>query len=126
MPSIASMALMDALKDMVDEERRDPHQSSILPEAQVMELRSFLEDYGNVGRFSVGDLVTPKKSSSIRGACQPHIILTIDRDARPDFASGDIGSSGFGQVHDLRVAYMFEGRVIAFWCESYQFEPYVA
>lgn len=96
-----------------------------LPEAQVATLRDTFRRYTMKCPFAPGDIVTPVPGYSIFGQGHPHVVLEI---SGPGFTfEGESGSSGFGKRLDMRVAgFTHDGNVAAWWCESWEFEPYVA
>lgn len=110
--------LLDAMKD-----RQAAEKSAILPEAAIMRLREFAENYGKKP-FKVGDLVTPRKGTKISGAGNVCIVVDLGSD-EPQFVGGATpGDAAFGNIANIRVAKFSGGNVVAYWCEAHEFEPY--
>lgn len=103
-------------------------ESTILPEAQVMQLQELCAAYQTqigVGcPYNIGDLVTPKSNTNMRAAGDPHIVLEVFHRAGPCFNHGDPGDAGFGERHDMRVAVFYGEKIYPFWVESHKFAPY--
>jgi len=98
--------------------------------AQVEWLISTFKRYAAGCAFAPGDLITPRADSNLEGAGLPHIVLDV---VAPDQAkprmTGDPNDASFGARIDVRYARLVsapagETMVIAFWEESWKFEPY--
>ena len=97
---------------------------SIDPEAQIEELRIHLEHYRKQ-RFAVGDIVTPKAVSGLRGAGIPAIVIETNYGVEPEYTSGDATNTNYGGRFDIRVmTYADNENVRVWWSEAWQYEPY--
>lgn len=98
------------------------------PEAQVMTLKEVAEDYfKGPGRFKVGDLVTPRPGTNIKGAGEPAIVVEVNPDAKPNFQRNESDSDGsprFGAKYDVRLLRFLNGTLLSYWEESWQLVPY--
>lgn len=103
-------------------ERKSP------PDVLCVTLREVFERYAAPCPFKPGDLVTTIKGANLRGAGEPHMVLDVLDRPTPNFAAAegamDTSSCNFGQKRDMRLLCESEGRLTAFWVESWQFEPY--
>lgn len=114
------------LAELFAEAARESHSGPpILPEAAIMRLREFAEQYHQPNPFKVGDLVTPRPDADLKGAGIPHIVVEVRDHAEPLFI-GDNGDASFGRKIEIRIAHIDSGRGIVFthWAESHRFEPY--
>lgn len=113
------------------------HDSAILPEAQIDELRLVAAHYAaclsaETFPFAVGDLVTPEARAGLKGDGSPHIVLEIAPGAAPlwEPTTEAIGSPRQGSRLNLRVLSLVDtthhGEVMtAHWVEAWLFVPYV-
>ncbi|WP_051949290.1 hypothetical protein [Methylosinus sp. PW1] len=96
---------------------------SILPEAAIARLREAGERYAVGNLFRIGDIVTPRKDSDVKGAGDPHVVIETKDSSKAEFAFvGAPGSNTFGQRLDLRVLHISNDRIVPHWVESWQFE----
>lgn len=98
-----------------------------LPEAAVATLREAFDRYAAGCPFKPGDLVTPRKGFNHGGAGDPSIVLEVPDEAVRPFDASDPRSTAnhtFGARLDMRVATIQDGDVVAYWDESWAFEPY--
>ena len=86
-------------------------------------LRDEAAFYARENPFAVGDLVTPRKGTTTRGAGEAHIVLDVLLGAEYLF-DGQPGSNAYGQRLDMRVLHWSGGRYVAHWIESAEFEPW--
>lgn len=63
----------------------DDGKPTILPEAAIMRLREFATIYAEFPSFKPGDIVTPRKDGTLRGAGEPNIVLEVAMHATPLF-----------------------------------------
>lgn len=116
--------LAELLSAIVEDESDKSDEVRMDPEAQIMELRNYVNDYRG-GRFKVGDLITPRACASLNGAGKPHIVLEVRKDSEPYFGGAEVVSNAFGRRLDIRVASVSPyGRVVMHWAESVEFIPY--
>lgn len=114
--------LSELLAGMHDERRASVPKP--LAEAIVMELRETFARYGACP-YKPGDLVTPASNASLRGAGEPHIVLEVAPDARPDFERGTPSTTVFGCRHQMRVlSRAGDGALVAHWVEAFEFVPW--
>lgn len=138
MPLSLQEMLMEAISGDDDEGdggskkrvRRDTSYGVTLPsDGQIANLREMLGIYTDIQDagtpFKVGDLVTPRANSTIKGAGYPHVVIeVIDPKLvfSPRHAPSDIN---FGQRVDIRVmCHVQDETVASYWGESWQYEPY--
>lgn len=120
--------IMEALLEVArDHNHQDPSRPD--HEVQIAELRALFDDYAaGPARFKVGDFVTPKKSSNIKDAGEPHIVVET-REAEPDFTQSDRvvpGCNVFGARWELRIADYSGTEAVCHWVECWQIEPFKA
>lgn len=99
----------------------------ILPEVAIVRLQEVAKLYAeqlHAPRFAVGDIVTPRKDSTINGSGDPGIVIDVKENAQPDFSRSDSDTVRFGARFDIRVLSIRHGDAAAFWCESFEFEPW--
>ena len=96
------------------------------PALMEVALRDQAAFFARENPFAVGDIVTPRKGTSIMDPGEAHIVITVrDLDAH-DFAfDGQPCSANYGKRLDLRVLRWSDGRFVPFWVESAEFEPWV-
>lgn len=116
---LAALAAIGALGADDDRERVP----SISAEGQIARLLERLEVYKASCPFKVGDVVTPRADSSVKGAGLPHVVADILEKPFYNF-SGDFGSNAFGRRVDVRVICFHNGNILPHWCESWEFERY--
>jgi hypothetical protein len=114
-----SHPLAQMLAQAEQSEKRIPH------EGQVARLQEALELYQAPVTFEVGQLVTPRRGSPMTMPGEPHVVLEVDPDAAPDFGADEVGTGGYGQRPQVRVACVTRDLVAAFWVEAWHLEPYV-
>ena len=98
-----------------------------LHEAQIATLREAVEDYHNLDRFAVGDIVTPKGISGTKGAGQPYIVVEVRGDIEPLFTrdADTLTSARSGTMPNIRVMTHVENETVAcFWGEAWEYEHY--
>ena len=96
-----------------------------LPEAQVARLREMITAYSaTTCPFKVGDLVTPRRDSPLKGTGVPHAVVAT-RDADYDWDCGESGDITFGMRFDMRVISVQQESIVPHWVESAGFERYV-
>ena len=114
-----------ALSERASRSKRD--KPSILPEAQIAELREVQKRYVPC-RFREGDLVTPVGNASLKSVGVPHIVLQVLPKPVQFFELNDpnnIGYASYGAKLDMRVAcFIDEDTVAAHWAESWMYERY--
>lgn len=119
------MGLAELLAEMRDDrEDRYGREPAMAAEALVEFQKSYAA-FLVVCPFKVGDLITPRKGTSMKGAGKPHVVLeVIDRPA-PHFTD-EPGSTAFGRRFDVRVASFYGGDMARHWVESIDFDRYSA
>ena len=115
----ALLAGMSAMKD-------DDDKPTILPEAAIMRLREFAAIYAEFPSFKPGDIVTPRKDGTLRGAGEPNIVLEVAMHATPLFDAGQDGSASQRRRPQVRVARICGDSIACFWVEAHEIEPYRA
>lgn len=109
----------------VDYARRPTKSRSV----QMEEIQELAKAYATskVGcPFTVGQWVTPRPEMGIVNSGEPHLVIEVRKDATYHFSAWfDNSVSGQGQLLDIRVL-CFEGdhAILAYWGESWTFEPY--
>lgn len=96
-------------------------------EAQVMELQLAYEAYVTLAPFKPGQLVTPKKSSYLKGVGEPHVVLEVLPEPLRYWATdgADVSSMANGARLDIRVvAYADSGHIVPYMGESWNYEPW--
>lgn len=98
----------------------------MLPEAQVMELRDFLDRYTITCPFKRGDLVTPRKSATVKGDGLPHIVIEVLAEpiVPQAHAVGDYGSNAMTRRLTMDVASIRRGSIFRHYVDHNEFEPY--
>lgn len=97
----------------------------ILPEAAIMRIKEFAASYAEQLKgtvFKIGDIVTPRSGSSLKGVNDPHIVIEVRFGTEPDFSRGDVLTVEHGLRLDMRVLSVQDDWVAAHWVESYVFE----
>lgn len=88
-------------------------------------LREHAAFYGRHIPFAVGDLVTPRKGKTMKGAGEAHIVIATLEEAEHDLRVGTPGSNNHGKRYDMRVLSWMHGNYPAHWVESDEFEAWV-
>lgn len=108
----------------------DDYSTRILPEAQEARLREYNDLYQsmvqNGTKFQPGDMVTPRAGYGTKGVGQPHVVLETRHAGVIDpHWTNDVSASSNGKRQDVRVACFVNDRsMVAFWVESFEYEPY--
>jgi hypothetical protein len=135
MPNLREM-LMAGIRDAEDADeapkrsRRDKdYDVSILPEGQVENLKELLTIYEDMRLdgcpFRVGDIVTPRPSSTIRGSGFPHVVVEVIDPELYFSATKDQSHIHFGQRCDMRViCHVSDEAIASYWGESWQYMPW--
>lgn len=95
-------------------------EKNIPNESKIHLLKDELEIYLSPFKFKVGDIITPRAISAIKGHGDPHIILEIE-----DFGkvlNGDPSENMWGSAPNIRVAVWHNGAIGMYWVESFHFE----
>lgn len=129
MPIISGTTIgEDAMRRVMEALGQSPeHQKIPDPEAIVMELRERLATYTtckDVIPYKVGDIITPRRGSGVRGQGLPHIVVEVNPTAKPDFGVGNCGSVTYGCRPQMRTISLNQGDYVCFWNEAHVFEPY--
>lgn len=118
---------MSEMGDDATEREEITYPVTLLPEAQTEELKAIAARYSMGCQFRPGALVTPRPGFATKGVGQPHIVLEVKDDPRPDFTAEKthVDSAAYGRKFDMRVAcYVRNDLVLTFWVESYQYETF--
>lgn len=97
---------------------------AILPEAAIHRLREAAPRFTAPVPFVVGDLVTPRSDSPIKGAGNPHLVIETRPGAEPFFGALSPGSPDFGMRLNVRVITISGGDVCAYWGDAADYEIY--
>lgn len=99
--------------------------TTILPEAQIMELRAAVARYEQDCPFKVGDLVTPRANSPYRNKGGIHIVVEAFTDSPVRDRTTSSGDwPHYGKL-DMRILYIADnGDTVPHMVESWLFEPY--
>jgi len=102
------------------------------PDAILHRITDAVELYASWPTFSVGDLVTPRTDSTMKGAGEPHAVVEIldspDSGNSPIFLRSpgtmpeQTASNSFGRILNMRVVRSADGMVAAFMVEAAEFE----
>jgi hypothetical protein len=112
---------MGILEDMLARTLSD--EQTILPEAQIMALNEALGWMQASNPYKIGDLVTTRKNSGMRGHGKPSIVVEVL--AEPMRAQGEDGQSYVGDMNDIRIAEISsQGSVVTYLVASWRLEPY--
>ncbi|WP_336801697.1 hypothetical protein [Kaistia sp. MMO-174] len=108
---------------------RPKPQNRPIHEAQVETLRELFARYQTEKPFKVGQLVTPRAGFNLHGVGEPCVVLEMVGFDEALTSDEEFGSPGFGARLDLRIATLANGShgehaIMAYWNESWQFEPY--
>lgn len=110
------------LREMVSRHAEDaPKAPTFIAQA----LRDEAAFYARHCPFQVGDLVTPRKGTTYKGAGEAHIVVAIIEDAEHDLSLGGVGSIKHGKRFDMRVLCWEQGAFPPYWVESASFEAWV-
>ena len=101
----------------------DSHAPKALPEAVVAELQLRAKAFIEPVPYKLGDLVTVRKGSCIKGAGAPHIVIDVDPTAEPVFA-GESGNNKYGTRNQVRVLTNIREEYATFWLEAGVLKPY--
>lgn len=97
---------------------------SPLPEVQIATMREYCALYQKPCRFKVGDLVTPIRGSTVKGAGDPHLVIEVFDEPIRAVHSEKVGTTKFGARLDIRIICLTQGCYVSFCVESFEFEPY--
>lgn len=118
-------AALAELMDKLESNSKPTLPESVQAKRLVAAFKLYRESVENFP-FEIGQLVTPRKNTTVRGSGRPHIIVDINPNAQPLF-EGDISSSQFGRRPQMRVMCVHnEDETLGiFWVEAHEFEPWV-
>jgi len=114
------MELREILDAAVNEIKGE---DTILPEARIARLREAAQRYHQPNPFKIGDLVTPRGDSKLRGAGQAQLVIEVRRNAELYF-HGDESLPSFGARYDMRVLALTNKAIVAVCVESQDYERY--
>lgn len=97
-----------------------------LPEAQIATLREVSAAYQARCPFKVGDIVTPKPTSTYDDKGVPHVVLEVAANPIRDFEPGNCLMHNYGCRLDIRVGVLVGDEVVAYWQESWQHQLYTS
>lgn len=123
-------SIMSAAMRGRKDEDEDEEVSKISPEVKIMELQQYFEHYVDRKRFKPGDVITPKKSSPLKGAGQPCVVVEVlDEPVFNDRVNDPLDASShmFGAKFDIRVATYHEASnssIVFFMAESPYYEEW--
>lgn len=121
---------MTTMEEMHGFLRGEKRPAPPIDEAQIAELREIADRYRRPCPFEVGDLVMPRANSPIFPKDRPWLVVSVRVHAPYVFGGNEAPSSmAFGNKVDFRAIVLSghdNGSYVAFWNESWQFEPYVA
>lgn len=117
-------AILAGARQQAENERQPEPKIKVDLDAALVTLAEFNNNYTNrVGRFAVGDVITPRKGTAYRSAGNPHMVCeVIDPPLR--FTGADPSSHKYGMDYDLRVMTMYDDIVTCFTVESWAFDPW--
>jgi hypothetical protein len=123
-------SLLEALAEMhAQHEAQNEAPPKIDLQAAIMRLKEIAARHLEADqgpRFEVGDVITPAADASIKGAGEPHIVVSVKK-AEHNFSTGEPGGSHYGPRYDTRVVcFVPSGLIAAYWVESAEFVPWVA
>lgn len=118
------MMLRELLEQM-KEEGNDRWPQRPLPEAQIAELRLYVERANAPCPFKVGDLVKPRVSSPLMGDGDIHIVVEVFSEPKRFWGDGP-GKITCGQLLTMRVAALaHDNKTYVAWSVQHgDFEPY--
>lgn len=88
---------------------------TLLPEAQVEQLLQLQKAYAKGCPFKPGDVVTPKRGTTINNQGEPHVVLAV-------FDTSDYDKTNFLRI-DIRVVCFASNEIVtAFLGESWNYE----
>lgn len=116
------MSMEAMLREFASRHAEDPAKPPVFI-AQA--LRDEAAYYARHCPFLVGDLVTPRKGTTMTGAGEANIVIDVNEVAEPNLSLGEVGSSRHGNRYDMRVLAWRAGRFAPFWVESAEFEAWV-
>lgn len=119
------------INEMLGESRERAKQQAIrnagptpILEVRLMELHSALDRYSAPCPFKVGDYVTPLKSSHLKHAGKPHVVIEVLKEPIRHW-TGDSSMPEFGGKFDMRVvAYNDIHSIISWTSESWLFQKW--
>ena len=118
-----------AIQRMMMEGDEDNSSPSISDEGKLARLQEALTAYGKINTYVVGDLVTPLKSSPVKGAGEPHIVVKSNTFKTPtdipQHNNAEGGSWITAVVNDLVVLTFMDNVICPFAMASYMVEPWV-
>lgn len=96
---------------------------------QLANLRELLSVYTDMKEdgcpFKVGDIVTPRPSSTIRGSGFPHVVIEVIKPELHFNATKAQSDIHFGQRVDIRImCHVADETVASYWGESWQYMPF--
>jgi len=96
---------------------------SISKEGQIARLEEMLTNYQRQNPFGIGELVTPRADSGLKGIGIPHIVLDLRDDIEPDWRQEHPLNRGC--CDDFRIAYFNDDEtIVVLWQESFRYEAY--
>lgn len=102
----------------------DDDQPRPLTEAIIHELRVIFARYQRACPFDPGQLVTPRRGSTVTGVGDPHIVVEVFDP--PIRSQSTAGSNADGRRFDMRVVCYHPDFYAAHMVESWEFEPWDA
>lgn len=96
----------------------------ILPEAHLERVKEAAERYARPNPYKVGDIVTPRKDSGMKGVGEPHVVVEVLTEPRRTFEGSGFGGSSFGANMDVRVMCLMDDLTLAFWGESWMLDKW--
>lgn len=120
-----NVSLADILTEIANADKKRKALSLPIPAAQIATLNEVKDRYVAGNPYRVGDIVTPRKSSSYNGRGTPHMIIEVSETPIRNI-EGSVSSSAFGSRLDVRVIRVDDEHVVPFWMESFQLELWEA
>lgn len=104
--------------------RKQPPKPFPMHSVAITTLREWQAGYDQA--WKVGDIVTPRKGSKMKGVGQPHIVVEVKARAMGlPTADGEPSSPNFGALLDTRImGFTPHGNVMCWWMESWELERY--
>lgn len=116
------MSMEAMLREMVSRHAEDAPKPPLFIAQALRDEAAF---YFRLCQFQVGDLVTPRRGTTMKGAGEASIVIDVNPLAEPDPSVGEAGSARQGLRHDMRVLCWVDGCYAPFWVESAAFEAWV-